>query len=130
MDRQTYASGTEWERAVGYARAVRTDETVHVSGTTATDDEGRVVGRGDPYRQTGRAIENVERALVALDATLADVVRTRLFVTDIDDWPAVGRAHAEAFADASPASTMVQVERLVDPAMLVEIEAVARVGDP
>ncbi|MFW6448818.1 MAG: RidA family protein [Halobacteriota archaeon] len=127
MARRRYTSGTAWERSVGYARAVRTDAEVHVSGTTATDEDGRIVGRGDPYRQTVQALENVERALEALDASLNDVVRTRLFVTDIDAWEEIGRAHAEAFGEAPPASTMVQIDRLVEPAMLVEIEATARI---
>jgi enamine deaminase RidA (YjgF/YER057c/UK114 family) len=126
MDRERYASGTEWESAVGYSRAVRTGDEIHVSGTTATDDDGRVVAPDDPSAQTARAIENVETALSALDSSLSDVVRTRLFVTDIDDWEAIGRAHGDAFGDVRPATTMVQVERLIDPEMLVEIEVVAR----
>nr|WP_262342801.1 RidA family protein [Haloplanus rubicundus] len=126
MDRERYASGTEWESTVGYSRAIRAGNEIHVSGTTATDDDGQVVAPGDPHAQTVRAIENVETALSALDAALSDVVRTRLFVTDIDDWEAIGRAHGDAFADVRPATTMVQVERLIDPEMLVEVEAVAR----
>jgi enamine deaminase RidA (YjgF/YER057c/UK114 family) len=126
MDRERYASGTEWESAVGYSRAIRAGDEIHVSGTTATADGGRVVAPGDPYAQTARAIENVETALSALDAALSDVIRTRLFVTDIDDWEAIGRAHGDAFEDVRPATTMVQVERLIDPEMVVEIEAVAR----
>jgi enamine deaminase RidA (YjgF/YER057c/UK114 family) len=125
MDRERYASGTEWESAVGYSRAIRAGDEIHVSGTTATDDDGAVVAPGDPYAQTARAIENVETALSALDASLSDVVRTRLFVMDIDDWEAIGRAHGDAFEAVRPATTMVQVERLIDPEMLVEIEAVA-----
>jgi len=126
MDRERVSSGTEWESIVGYSRAVRAGDEIHVSGTTATDDDGRVVGVGDPYAQTVQALDNVADALAALDASLADVVRTRLFVTDIDDWEAIGRAHADAFGDVRPATTMVQVERLIDPEMLVEVEAVAR----
>ena len=126
MDRERYASGTEWESTVGYSRAVRTGDEIHVSGTTATDEDGRVVAPGEPYAQTARAIENVETALSALDAARSDVVRTRLFVTDIDDWEAIGRAHGDAFGAVRPATTMVQVERLIDPEMVVEIEAVAR----
>jgi enamine deaminase RidA (YjgF/YER057c/UK114 family) len=125
MDRERYASGTEWESAVGYSRAIRAGDEIHASGTTATDDDGAVVAPGDPYAQTARAIENVETALSALDASLSDVVRTRLFVMDIDDWEAIGRAHGDAFEAVRPATTMVQVERLIDPEMLVEIEAVA-----
>ena len=126
MKRERHASGTEWESTVGYSRAVRAGDEVHVSGTTATDDDGQVVGVGDPYAQMVQALDNVETALSALDASFADVVRTRLFVTDIDDWEAIGRAHSEIFDTVRPATTMVQVERLIDPEMLVEIEAVAR----
>ena len=126
MEHERVSSGTEWESTVGYSRAVRAGDEIHVSGTTATADDGQVVGVGDPYAQTVRALDNVAAALAALDASLADVVRTRLFVTDIDDWAAIGRAHAEAFGDGRPATTMVQVERLIDPEMLVEVEAVAR----
>jgi enamine deaminase RidA (YjgF/YER057c/UK114 family) len=126
MDRERYASGTEWESAVGYSRAVRAGDEIHVSGTTATDDDGAVVGVGDPYAQMVQALDNVEAALSALDASLDDVVRTRTFVTDIDDWEEIGRAHGEVFGDIRPATTMVEVQRLIDPAMLVEVEAVAR----
>jgi enamine deaminase RidA (YjgF/YER057c/UK114 family) len=126
MERERVSSGTEWESTVGYSRAVRAGDEIHVSGTTATDDDGQVVGVGDPYAQTVRALDDVAAALAALDASLTDVVRTRLFVTDIDDWEAIGRAHGEAFGDVRPATTMVQVERLIDPEMLVEVEAVAR----
>jgi len=126
MDRERVSSGTEWESTVGYSRAVRAGDEIHVSGTTATDDDGAVVAPDDPYAQTVRAIENVETALSALDASLTDVVRTRLFVTDIEDWEAVGRAHGEFFDAVRPATTMVQVERLIDPEMLVEVEVVAR----
>lgn len=123
MRRKRVSSGTEWESAVGYSRAVRTGDTVRVSGTTATGDDGRV--DGDAYEQATRAIANVADALEAADASLDDVVRTRLYVVDIDDWEAVGRAHAEAFGDVRPAASMVEVSRLVDPAMLVEVEATA-----
>jgi enamine deaminase RidA (YjgF/YER057c/UK114 family) len=126
MDRERVASGTEWESTVGYSRAVRAGDEIHVSGTTATDEGGAVVSPGDPYAQTVRAIENIADALAALDASLDDVIRTRLFVTDIDDWEAIGRAHGEFFESVRPATTMVQVERLIDPEMLVEVEAVAR----
>lgn len=129
MDRQRIASGTDWEAAVGYSRAVRTGPHVHVSGTTATDEEGDVVGVDDPYRQTKRALSNVEAALREAGATLSDVVRTRLFVVDIDDWEAIGRAHGEVFGDIRPAATMVEVDRLIAPELLVEVEVVAIVGD-
>ncbi|NHN60335.1 MULTISPECIES: RidA family protein [Halorussus] len=129
MERRTVSSGTEWESAVGYARAVRTGREVHVSGTTATDEAGDLVGEGDPYAQAEQALANVETALARAGASVDDVVRTRIYVTDIDQWEAVGRAHAEAFGDVEPATSMVQVERLIDTEMLVEVEAVARVAD-
>jgi enamine deaminase RidA (YjgF/YER057c/UK114 family) len=129
MERERASSGTEWESAVGYSRAVRAGDEIHVSGTTATDDDGRVVAPGDPHAQTERAVENVAAALAELDASLADVVRTRLFVTDIDDWEAVGRAHAAAFGETRPATTMVQVERLIHPDIVVEVEATAKLAD-
>ncbi|MFB6101206.1 MAG: RidA family protein [Haloplanus sp.] len=125
MERERHTSGTEWESTVGYSRAIRAGNEIHVSGTTATDETGSVVAPGDPYAQTVQAIENVERALDALDASLGDVVRTRLFVTDIDAWEAVGRAHGEAMGDVRPATTMVEVQRLIDPEMVVEVEATA-----
>lgn len=129
MERERVSSGTEWESAVGYSRAVRVGDRIEVSGTTATDDDGGLVGRGDASEQTRVAIGNVESALEELESGLADVVRTRTFVTDVDDWEAVGRAHGEAFGDVRPATTLVEVSALVDPAMLVEIEAVAVVDD-
>jgi enamine deaminase RidA (YjgF/YER057c/UK114 family) len=125
MERQRISSGTEWESTVGYSRAVRVGSQIHVSGTTATDEAGTVVGVDDPYAQTKQALANVERALDDAGATVADVVRTRLFVTDIDDWEAIGRAHGETFGDVRPATSMVEVSRLIDPDMVVEIEAVA-----
>ncbi|WP_436931151.1 RidA family protein [Halosimplex halobium] len=124
MSRQTVSSGTEWEAHVGYSRAVAVDGQVHVSGTTPVDDDGEVIGDG-PYEQTRAALEIVEGALDEADASIADVVRTRLYVTDIDDYEAVGRAHGEVFADVRPASTMVEVSRLVDEDFRVEVEATA-----
>jgi enamine deaminase RidA (YjgF/YER057c/UK114 family) len=129
MERRHVSSGTEWERRVGYSRAVRVGRHVHVAGTTATDEDGTVVGVGDPRRQTERALANVERALAEAGASLADVVRTRLYVVDVDQWEAVGDAHAAVFGDVRPATTMVEVSRLVDDAMLVEVEATAVVDE-
>src|SRR2546425_9352456 len=127
--RQTVTSGTPWEPIVGYARAVRPGNAVYVSGTTATDAPGAVVGRGDPYAQTRQALRNIERALAAAGATMADVVRTRIFAVNIDQWQEIGRAHGEVFATIRPATTMVEVRRLIDPDMLVEIEAEAIAPD-
>ena len=128
MDRDRVSSGTEWEEQVGYSRAVRTGNRVVVAGTTATDEDGDPVAVGDPYGQTSRALEIVASALDAVDASLDDVIRTRMYVTDADDWPAIGRAHREAFETARPAATMVQVDQLIDPDLCVEIEAEAVVG--
>jgi len=129
MKRKNYDSDTKWEPLIGYSRAVRIGATIHVSGTTATDDKGDVVGPGDPYAQTTQAINNMQEALNGLGAELRDVVRTRVYLINIADWPEVGRAHAEAFADIKPATTMLEVRRLVDPEMLVEIEADAVLSD-
>ena len=126
--RQLIASGTPWEPIVGYSRAVRIANTVYVSGTTATDETGALVARGDPYGQTRQALRNIERALVASGATMADVVRTRIFVTNIRQWDQIGRAHGEVFRTIRPATTMVEVRALIDPEMLVEIEAEAVIG--
>ncbi|MGO4662860.1 RidA family protein [Terrabacter sp. 2TAF16] len=125
--RRNIGTGGPWEGVVGYSRAVRVGDTVHVAGTTAIR-EGRVVAPGDAYTQAKVALEIVVEALAECGASPSDVVRTRMFVTDIRDWESVGRAHGEVFADVRPASTMVQVTALIDPDLLVEIEAEAVVG--
>jgi enamine deaminase RidA (YjgF/YER057c/UK114 family) len=124
-DRVKFSTGTKWEPIVGYSRAVRVGNVVHVSGTTATDAEGRVVGLGDPAAQTVQALENIRKALESMGTSLEYVVRTRIYVTDISRWEEVGRVHGRFFGEIRPATTMVEVRKLVSPEMLVEIEAEA-----
>jgi enamine deaminase RidA (YjgF/YER057c/UK114 family) len=122
-ERQRVSTGTKWESIVGYSRAVRVGTRIYVTGTTATDERGEIVGADDAYIQTVQTIRNIESALAQLGARLADVVRTRMFVTDISRWQEYGRAHGEFFGHILPATTMVEVSKLIDPAMLIEIEA-------
>lgn len=123
MERRNYSSGTPWEPVVGYSRAVRVGQLVYVAGTTATDAGGKIVGAGDAGAQAVQVLKNIGAALRGLGCGYEHVVRTRIFITNAADWEAVGRAHGEVFRDIRPASTLVVVSRLVDPAMLVEIEA-------
>ena len=129
MKRLRVQSAAPWESEVGYSRAVRTGRFIAVTGTAAIGPDGKLVGAGDAYAQTCRCIEVIREAIEQIGGSLEDVVRTRLFVTDIDLWPEIGRAHREAFGAILPATTMVQVARLIDPDMLVEIEADAIIGD-
>ena len=125
MEKLCYDSGTKWEPVVGYSRAVRVGNHIYVSGTTATNDEGEIVGKGNVYEQARQVLRNIEAGLKNVDASLSDVVRTRIYLTHIEDWKEVGKAHGQVFSEIRPATTIVEVSRLIDPEILVEIEAVA-----
>ena len=130
LKRHNVSSGTKWEEIVGYSRAVRVGNVVEVAGTTAVDEQGQVVGPGDPYAQTSFILQKIEQALNAAGASMSDVVRTRMYVTDIANWEAIGRAHGDYLRAVKPAATLVEVRSLIDPELLVEVEVTAIVAAP
>jgi enamine deaminase RidA (YjgF/YER057c/UK114 family) len=129
MKRENISSGTQWEPIVGYSRAVKVGQQVFIAGTTATGEDGHLVGIGDPYQQTVQIILNIEKALKRVGGTLENIVANRIYVTNIGDWEKIGQAHGQFFKDIRPATTMVEVKGLVDPQMLVEIDSVAILDD-
>ncbi len=129
MQRKNFSSGTLWEPTVGYSRAVKSGDHVYISGTTPTGKEGNILGKDNPYVQTIQIIKNIEDALQTLGASLKDVVRTRIYVTDINNWEKVGKAHAELFKEIHPACTLIEIHNLINPEILVEMEADANIID-
>ncbi|MEM8720292.1 MAG: RidA family protein [Cyanobacteria bacterium P01_G01_bin.39] len=129
MKRKNISTNNSWENTIGYSRAVKVCSYVYISGTTATNEQGRIVGLGDPYLQTKQILKNIESALNLAGASLEDVVRTRIYVTNIDRWKTISKAHCEVFVEIRPASSMVEVNRLIAPGMLVEIEADALITE-